>query len=788
VSNSPKQSLTPQFVAHTPPQGQPEKWHDLLEHLQDVAQGAKQYAAKFGAEDLGFYAGLWHDLGKFNPEFQHYLKECDRANQSGSKPPARGPRHAVHGAILAAELCPTLAPIIYGHHAGLPNFSGLDNELANPQSRKVYQTVIKLATEHIEQLEAPEDLMDSVKNPPADELAEDLWTRFLFSCLIDADRLDTEQFAELEQARSRQEMSSKYTIQQLWEAFDAVQTEFTQGIKNSESEVNKVRQEVLQACKNAAEKPRGIFRLCVPTGGGKTLSSLAFALKHANSWSCDRIIFAVPYTSIIEQTAEVYRETFQSLGKDVVLEHHSAIQEELRAGFTEEERREGEEVSQTAKIQAKLATQNWDAKLIVTTTVQLFESLFSNRTSRCRKLHNIINSVIVLDEVQTLPTGLLTPIVQMLEELSDRYNVTVVLCTATQPALEGESPYFTGFHKVPVQDIIDPEIAKEHFRKLRRVVYQLPQKGKQWQWSDLAAEVQAETQSLVILNTRVDALAVIQELGISSEVIPNQMPVDAMRQVFESSSVLHLSTLLCGRHRSAVLREVKRRLRQAEPCTLVSTQVVEAGVNLDFPVVFRAIGPLDRIVQAAGRCNREGERQEPGRVIIFDPVEGKVPGRGSEYDRAMQEARRILEEIQPDYLHEPDIFERYFRSIYQLISNRGELDLYQIQEKRRNGLFKDVDRDFRLIKQDTVPVIINFDHQSEDLLNQIRRRKLWSSDRRQLQPYIVNLPRYVFDKTQDRIEIAPDVWQWDGTYDPICGVPIETTAQTPIYSPMFLCQ
>ncbi len=783
-------SLSQNF-AHTPSPNYPDRWHDLKEHLTDVAEGTSRFADKLGAKTLGHYAGLWHDLGKYNPEFQKYLRNCHIAQQAGKDPKSEKIPHAVYGAILADEICPSLAPLIYGHHAGLPNYSDLDSKLNKPQWQKTYHQIIKQAEVDIDRLIPDYNLEDTLTQKPINALSEEVFTRLLFSCLIDADRLDTEKFANPVQFQQRQQRANELAITQLWEVFQQKQQEFITDPDRSPSKINpkvsQVRAEVYQKCLEAAGWEPGVFRLCVPTGGGKTRSGLAFALKHAvekklKDGQKSRVIFAVPYTSIIEQTAKVYRkEIFGDLDESAVLEHHSAVQFEKPE--VDEAKVESEEVGVNAKIQAKLATQNWDAPLIVTTTVQLFESLFSHKTGKCRRLHNIVNSTIVLDEVQTLPIALLTPILSMLKELVDRYQVTVVLCTATQPALEGDTPYFTeGFPLNSVRDIIPEKLAKEHFIDLKRVRYEVPKRDETWTWQELKEQIPQEQSTLIVLNTRRDAIAVLDVL----EVQPDRsigLQRKKVEGVLKSSPILHLSTLLCGEHRRAVLTEVRRRLKHKVQCTLVSTQVVEAGVDVDFPVVFRALGPLDRIVQAAGRCNREGQLKNDrdelilGRVVIFNPAEGSKPQ--GEYARAMQKAQSILqdEDFQESQLHEPDIFQQYFRHLYSVCSP----DAKGIQSMRTSQSFREVGDNFKLIEDNTTPVIVEYDETVRDLITDIKRRGIWSSDRAKLQPYMVNLPNYLFRQTEAKEEIATDLWKWGGSYDPIYGISWDEKDGVPAY-------
>jgi CRISPR-associated endonuclease/helicase Cas3 len=718
-------------VAHTPnTQGH---WHYLQEHLEDVATKARNYADKFSAGELGYYAGLWHDLGKYNPKFQDYLKHCAAA---GSNQGAASVPHAKHGARFAWEVLMPLAPIIYGHHAGLPEKEGMNSKLLDPDWQDSYQEVIQAAQQYLGHLCPATDLSKLIGTLVKDAYGYELLTRLLFSCLVDADYLDTEEHFDAEVSKQRE---SKTKAVDLWAALEREQENLLRDAKPST--VNQVRAEVYRACVDAAKLPPGVFRLAVPTGGGKTRSGLAFALahiaQHQHQHQLDRVIVAVPYTSIIEQTVSVYQDIF---GAEAVLEHHSAA----RADVSQEDARK-------RFAQARLATQNWDAPLIVTTTVQLFESLFANRTSRCRKLHNVVGSVIILDEVQTLPVGLLEPILSVLRELVDRYRVTVVLCTATQPALEGESRYLEGFKAGTVRDIVPTEQAKQHFSTLSRVTYETP--AQDWSWEQLVQDVQDHgyTQALVILNTRKDALSVL----------------DAVQAfIGEPSEVFHLSTLLCGLHRRQVLEAVKLRLEQGQPCILVSTQVVEAGVDLDFPAVYRAIAPLDRIVQAAGRCNREGKLLEKGRVVIFNPEAGKIPP--GEYRTAVDETAKRLRRASLD-LSDPSIFEGYFQAIYQGIPS----DKHKIQPDRAALNYPRVAEKFKLIPDDTTSVVIQYDDRVRALLRRIEQRGLFSSDHRELQPYLVSLRNYEFQQAASyREEIAPGLWVWRGSYDSVYGIGI----------------
>ncbi len=726
-----------QFYAHTPVENGP--WHDLVSHLERTSALAQENASKFGADELGRLAGLWHDLGKFNPAFQEYLKGCHEADLAGEVPPKSGTPHAVYGAMLAFDSVQVLAAAIHGHHAGLPNKAKLKDVVRQPEQRERYEGLLPVAEEAMGSVGFRGDVRSLFTDPPREVLQAEVFQRMLFSALVDADFLDTETHFEPEASGLR---GAEVGLREMWEVFRRDQAAMTAGARCHSTPVNRVRNKVYGYCLEAAETLPGVFRLGVPTGGGKTRSGLAFALRHAVEHDLDRVIVAVPYTSIIEQTAGVYQEIFSELDENAVLEHHSAV----RRTPTGDDERQDE-----LGVRARLASQNWDAPLVVTTTVQLFESLFANRTSRCRKLHNIARSVVVLDEVQTLPVGLLAPTVDMLKELVRRYEVSVVLCTATQPALDERSKYLEGFDAV--RDIVPEDRAAEHFQTLRRVEYEIPQ--EEWTWREVAerfAGSSTQRQAMVVVNTRKDALAVLDELAELGHV--------------KDGSVLHLSTLLCGAHRRDVLGEVRRRLEVGEPCLLVATQVVEAGVDLDFPVVFRALGPLDRIVQAAGRCNREGRSERPGRVVVFRPEEGRLP-RG-EYTAGTEEASIILKRPDLD-LHEPAIFREYFRNLYQDVSTDGR----GVQKLRKELDYPEVAGRYRLISEQSVPVVVRYGGGGEldRLLERIRKTGLWSGDHRRLQPYVVSMFENEFeDKREWVIEVVEELYVWSGGYDDLRGI------------------
>ncbi len=396
-----------------------------------------------------------------------------------------------------------------------------------------------------------------------------------------------------------------------------------------------------------------------------------------------------------------------------------------------------------------MAAENWDAPIVVTTTVQLFESLFANRPAACRKLHNLAQSIIILDEVQTLPTGLLSPILEVMQQLVDHYGVTVVLSTATQPSLvDSGSPYLKGL-RGEIREIV-PDPAR-YFQALKRVSYDCPREA--WSWERVAQEMAAEPHCLTVVNTKMDALALLD--------------------VLNDPEALHLSTLLCMAHRRKVMEGIKVRLATGQPCRVVATQVVEAGVDLDFPVVLRAMGPLDRIVQAAGRCNREG-RLSQGRVIIFQPTEGRIPP--GDYRTGHDIARAMLNSPGVD-LHSPGIYESYFRQLYQAVNTHK----HGINELRQRLDFPEVAARFRLIDDDSVPLVVRYPKNGskvDELLQRLQnpgvllgreaRRLL-----RRLQPYLVNVRRGPLVRYQQAglvSELPLGLWEWQGNYHPVKGL------------------
>lgn len=482
----------------------------------------------------------------------------------------------------------------------------------------------------------------------------------------------------------------------------------------------------------------------MPTGGGKTRSGLAFALRHAAEHphhGFRRIIVALPYTSIIDQTTKEYRKIF---GDRLVLEHHSQVD------VAEDEQQD------ELRLRQRLASENWDHPLIVTTTIQLFESLFHNRPSRCRKLHNIAKSIIILDEVQTLPPELLEPTLDVLRDLVNNYGVTLVLSTATQPAFD-QTPYIKAFQGLEVKQIVpEPERFFLH-SAMKRVEYHPVRWNQDLQ--ELADELcrSESEQIMVVFNTRKAALEMLDRL--------------LERHV---KGAYHLSTQLCGLHRKRLLNKIMSRLDRDDPkpVRLVCTQVVEAGVDLDFPIVYRALGPLDRIVQAAGRCNREGKRPHKGQVIVFD-FDGNQAPPGS-YRIGMDDAEMLMKRNPPERMHEPDLHTEYFQCLFR----DANMDEKGIQTHRRDFNYPEVAKRYKLIEDTVLIVIANYDNGEGERRLQTHLNAPSRETYRSLIPYTVNLRHDELKRdevAQCVEEVREGIYRWTGAYDDqahrgLCGV------------------
>jgi len=673
----------------------------LESHLRNTACRAADFASEFGASEWAYLAGLWHDLGKYSPQFQSMIRIkagiVEKITNDISKV-----NHSTAGAQWAIEKFDKagriFAYLIAGHHAGLPDW--LPDETGNA-ALSVRLNEINHLTE-VKKTKIPPDILE--KNLPTERPHKGtdpaLWIRMLFSCLVDADFLDTEAFMEQERSLRRGEYPS---LEELKNHFTQFMKE-NYSTKQGDSLVNRIRADVLRQCLKKAEEHPGAFTLTVPTGGGKTLSSMAFALHHATINHQHRIIYVIPYISIVEQTADQFRKIFG----DSIIEHH--------ANFEPLEEREED-------IKRDLACENWDAPIIVTTAVQFFESLFASRTSRCRKLHNIINSVVVLDEAQLLPPDFLNPILRVLDELRKYYGVTLLLSTATQPALlPQKSPTFTFEGLTDTREIVEnPEQLNKQLKRVHVKI--LKSLDVPMEWEELRDKLIEYPSVLCIVNRRDDCRKLWQ-----------LMP----------EGTFHLSALMCGAHRSNVIAAIKKNLMDGIPTRVISTQLVEAGVDIDFPVVYRALCGLDSVAQAAGRCNREGLLNQ-GQVFIFMPPSEPPVGH---LRQAAGIGRRLLKK-KCDDLIAPQRFTEYFQELYWLqgekLDKHGILkDLAPDGEFRFS--FRTAARKFKIIDDSRQASVIVAYGAGVDLIAELKRRKPDRYLKRRLQRYVVNLPRYLHDK------------------------------------------
>lgn len=593
---------------------------------------------------------------------------------------------------IVAKMYPFLEMCIAGHHAGLSDY-GVSTDTGNSS------TTLGRRKKKIEDFYAykKEVKIPELKTSPVNvEKTKDLnfslsmFTRMMYSCLVDADFLDTEEFMT-------EERSGRQQGQEIQVLLDKLEKYITEWLKNTETEsVNGRRTEILKACLENGEREKGLFRLTVPTGGGKTVASLAFALRHAVKHHMKRIIYVIPYTSIIEQNAAVFRRI---LGDENVLENHCNIDYE-----------EAEELKPM-----QLASENWDKPVVVTTNVQFFESLFSNKSSKCRKLHNMANSVIIFDEAQMLPNDYLKPCLTAIEELVINYKVSAVLCTATQPALDA---FFCNIKQITE---LCPR-TEEQFEFFKRVHFENDGKLSE---EDVEECLLRETQALCIVNTKKKA----------------QKIYNAMRE----DGVYHLSTSMYPKHRKRMLKQIKERLREGKKCIVISTSLVEAGVDLDFYTVYRQLSGIDSIIQAAGRCNREGKRTiEESKVVIFqfDDAE-KVPGQRQQMDvsKALLANECKIEDMQT--------VTRYFEMLYHM---RGEsLDKKKICEEFNGGWhhFATVEREFKLIDENTVTVFVNQEEDAQEVIQDLKNKGFTKSGMRRAVQYCVNLYKQEFEKYND---------------------------------------
>jgi CRISPR-associated endonuclease/helicase Cas3 len=718
--------------AHSPSEGRG-RWHPLADHVRATAELARRFADPFGAGDLAWALGLMHDAGKAGCDWQDKL-----AVVAGTH--ARvGIDHKKLGASVLVPRAGYAAMAVLGHHGGLGAKKELQELLKAPVDREALERFFGVVPE-------ARNLTAGPSLAPAewgrDPLLWDLGIRLVFSSLVDADYLDTAaHFAD--EAAPR--VADPVDMAELVALFEHNRTRMLVGAPPSP--VNEIRSALYDRARELSSLEPGVYRLPAPTGSGKTITAAGFAIHHAARHGKARVIVAVPFTTITEQNAAVYRTL---VGADAVLEHHSNAELDTRG--------------------LRLAAENWDAPFVVTTTVQLFDSLFGNKPARSRKVHRLANAVIVLDEVQALPLPLLVPILDGLKLLSRHFGTTVVLASATQPTFE----HLAVWQQLGITSLVDDPVTL--FRQLRRVRYEWRIDPKPT-LEQIAVEVAGQDQALVVVNTVRQARRLYR---LVSERVP-------------AAPVFHLSTRMCPLHRRKVLDDVGRLLAAGEPVLVVSTQLVEAGVDLDFPTVFRALAPAESLQQAAGRANREGRRAEPGRVVVFDAMDAPAPPfYRAGIDKTLAYFGPGPGKNDPD---DPVVLAEYYRSLYAALNVDNAERARAIQDSRKTWDFRAVaegpvrdigegsGRDsalaFRMIDEDQVTVVVS-DYDTEgarELLDRVRTgqgplREVF----RALRGYMVSLPRQVATSARVASLCRPvvagqtDLWEWVGDYDEHVGI------------------
>jgi len=686
------------YYAHSLPERPPIEWQSLEEHLEKVAKLADEFSRPFGGGAWARLLGGNHDIGKGTFQWQAYIRHANEILDEFEKYYVGRIQHSAQGAQCLYEHSKDagklLAYCIAGHHSGLQNWEDSQDSALK----------IRLGETH-PKIEIPLDVPElplklPFKTPDGALFGFQLqfFVRMLYSCLVDADFLDTEKALDKRRAGWR----SKYpdlseSLRLFWNNFDRVR-KASKGTK-----VNRQREIVLSDCLRAAKEKEGLFSLTVPTGGGKTLASLAFALEHAHKYNKRRIIYVIPFTSIVEQNAAVFRDM---LGDEAVLEHHCNF------------------IPDDADWTARLATENWDAPLVVTTNVQFFDSFYSRKPSKCRKLHNVADSVVIFDEIQAIPVEKLMPCLEVIRELSLNYKVTALLCTATQPAIHHSEAFQSGLKGVReiIRDV--PTLFNAMKRTEETFIGMLSER-------ELAAKLAEHEQVLCILNTR-------------------QHTLDVYNLLPESEENIHLSALMYPAHRFRKLADIRKRLKNGLACRVVSTQLIEAGVDVDFACVFRSISGIDSIAQAAGRCNRNGRSKEPCPVFIFKfPDESE----NSFFRKAAQSAKKLFERFDGN-LTSPDCVNEYFADYFWKNQHRmdedGILELCRMAQKG-DIQFKDI-ATFQMIKTASVPIVIAIEKEAVDLIRRLEFAEYSGSTLRKLQQYSVQIYPYQLDEIHSWLE------------------------------------
>lgn len=729
----------------------------IEEHCLNVARLARELIYEdedsCGLKDLAYNAGLLHDFGKYRPDFQRYILAASGANQSG-KVPHKAP-HAIVGAIESRRLfddpmiAETLAYCISGHHRGLYDHNEMERRLRHGEHKRWCDACEKLSekaslgTTDCDDVDEPDDLQMTI--------------RMLFSALVDADRLDTERFMTPDLSAERLRIKGNYaSLSTLRERLRAKTESFRSA---PDTPVNRARAYFLESCRtHGAESDPGIYTLSLPTGAGKTISSMAWALEMAIRNHHDRIIYVIPYTSIITQTAMVFREIF---GEENILEHHSEVVVEQQG----EDDKSDEQISRL-----KFLTENWDAPIILTTNVQFFESLFASKPVKCRKVHSIANSVIVMDEVQALPEGFLSPILSAISTLSGAFHCSILCCSATQPVYDEDlnSPNIKGEKYPPlvIKGDLVPREAK-YFAPFDRVDYHLEPQTVTSQ--ELAERLAAEHSVLCVVNSRKDAGQVYRALRDIPKV--------------KADEVIHLSRSMCSAHLRRAIETIKKRMREGEPTKVISTQLIEAGVDLDFPCVWRAHSGLGSIIQAGGRCNREGKMEQRGQVFVFSLTDGSRPF--GNIARGYNATKMLLHNLSNKITDptDPEVIAKYYRLYFEDIPDFDTEGIGKdLTDDPEDINFESAAERFKLIDDErTFPVIVPYMEEGKELVRKIRSHEILSrEDYHRMQEYSVSLRQgdYTTLLSHGNVEQIPwgedfiSVLVDDNCYDSVAGVVI----------------
>jgi len=708
------------FLAHS--QNNEGSLHSLSSHLAGVAEKMVSFTDNPVYKNIFKITGLLHDFGKYQPAFQKYLVEGGRR---GSVP------HANLGAAFAKKYRQIEAAFtIDGHHKGLPDKADLQDDCAEfkEPDHILYATIKDVFLKDI-QLQENDLEYKPLNVSPAER---ELFIRYLFSALTDADWLDTEKHfnTDVSEKRAAPEFDAEWLIEKLEEEINR---------KDKEGYINQLRNKVRNFAVNKAEGNIGFYSMTLPTGMGKTLASMNWALQHARHNQFKRIIIVLPFISIIDQTAKELKRIF---GEEWVLEHHS--------NYNEDESVNKEIASENLSPEAyakRLATENWDYPVIVTTSVQFFESLFGNKPSRCRKVHNIAQSVVIFDEVQTLPKELVLSTLSLLRNIQKVMDTSFLFCTATQPAFE-KTENFNGIENI-VSLVENP---KEVFDVTKRVSYSSVNQYQPISISDLVNVVLKKDISVLnIFNTKKHALLFYKEIRDKSDF-----------------RTFHLSTSMYPAHRKRVIENIRECLGNKEKILVASTQLIEAGVDFDFPCVFREIAPLESIIQSAGRCNREGKMDNLGEVYIFSLEDHSAPNR--QY-RSLAEFANSMYKGNEELLFEHDFFGEYYRKVFQLFIPE---DKFNIEQNQQNFNFKKVAESYHLIDNVTTPVFILCD-ESGYLYEDIRYKPVLSrSDYRAMQQYSVQVYDNFLKNNIGRLgRESQGYWLWHGEYSSEYGVSTE---------------